>query len=237
MAIAYAASAVASEPPTRGPSASRLPAPSSVAFQDAAPPYGLPFAGPPGPSTWYVSQAYGNTVYAYFERRGLYASGQGVHFGLDIAAPCGTPVVAIGDGVVRSVDGPGGSPPHNLAVDHPDGRVSFYGHLMSRPPVNVGQPVKRGEPIALSGDMFGTCYSSPHLHLEIRDRSMSRLENPIPLIDADWNRIVLLGASSPTFERDLAEPERWQTFADQPGVTLGGGLLNDYSRPWPSDGW
>jgi murein DD-endopeptidase MepM/ murein hydrolase activator NlpD len=237
VAIARAASAAASESPGSATEVRGSHGPGMVASEDAAPPYGLPFAGPHGPSTWYVSQAYGNTVYAFFERSGLYRNGQGVHFGLDIAAPCGTPVLAIGDGVVRSVDGPGGSPPHNLAVDHPDGRVSFYGHLLARPPVNVGQPVLRGEAIAQSGDMFGTCYSSPHLHLEIRDRSMSRLENPIPLIDADWNRIVQLGASSPTFERDLTDPDRWQTYADQPGVTLGGGLLNDYARPWPSDGW
>lgn len=200
-------------------------------------PFTLPFAGQPGPSTWYLSQPYGNTVYAYFERRGLYANGQGLHFGLDFAAPCGTPVLAVGDGTVRSVDGPGGSLPHNLAIQHADQLVSFYGHLLERPPVAVGQQVVRGEQVALSGDMTGTCYSSPHLHLEIRDQSMTRLINPVTLINADWHRMVLLGATTVSFERDLVEPSRWQSIDDQPDVQLGGPLLNEFDHPWPSDGW
>jgi murein DD-endopeptidase MepM/ murein hydrolase activator NlpD len=210
---------------------------SVAAAAEVTRPFGLPVAGNPGPSTWYISQPYGNTVYAYFERRGLYASGQGLHFGVDFAAPCGTPVLAIGDGVVRSVDGPGGSPPHNLAIQHADGLVSFYGHLLARPAVSAGQAVARGEVVAQTGDMTGTCYSSPHLHLEIRDQSMTRLVNPMPLIDADWHRIVLVGTSAVTFERDLTEPSRWQSIDDQPDVHLGGALLNDYAQPWPSDGW
>ncbi len=208
-----------------------------AAAPDGGPPYGLPFAGPPGPGSWYVSQPYGNTVYAYFERRGLYAAGQGLHFGLDLAAPCGTPVLAIGDGVVRGVDGRGGSPPHNLLIDHEDGFVSLYGHLLERPAVKVGQRVARGEAVARSGDMFGTCYSSPHLHLEIRDRSLRRLVNPVTMIDANWHQIVLLGSVQAGFERDLADPRRWQSIDDQPPVSLGGPLLNDYEAAWPSDGW
>ena len=200
-------------------------------------PFGLPFPGSPGPGTWYLSQPYGNTVYAFFERRGLYVNGQGLHFGLDFATPCGTPVLAIGDGTVRSVDGSGGSPPHNLAIQHDNGLVSFYGHLLETPRIAVGQRVRRGEPVALSGDMTGTCYSSPHLHLEIRDQSMTRLVNPVVLVDADWHRIVLLGSAPLSFERDLLEPAKWQSIDDQPDVNLGGPLLNQFANAWPSDGW
>jgi murein DD-endopeptidase MepM/ murein hydrolase activator NlpD len=196
-------------------------------------PFGLPFATPPSLSTWHIAQPYGNTVFAYFERAGLYRSGQGLHMGLDLAAACGTPVVAIGDGVVLSVDGRGGSPPHNLMIDHQNGYVSFYGHLLEAPKLAVGQPVRRGEAVALSGDMYGTCYSSPHLHLEIRDRSLNRLYNPVSLIDADWHGILLLGGSGPVFSKNLDLPRRWQAFDDQPEIELGGPLLNDYAHPWP----
>ncbi len=200
-------------------------------------PFGLPFAGPSGPATWHLSQPYGNTVYAYFERRGLYANGQGLHFGTDFAAPCGTPVLAIGDGTVRSVDGPGGSLPHNLAIEHDNDLVSFYGHLLEKPRISVGARVVRGDAVALSGDMTGTCYSSPHLHLEIRDRSMTSLMNPVALVEADWHRIALLGSAPVSFERDLIEPGKWQSIDDQPDVRLGGPLLNEFANAWPSDGW
>jgi murein DD-endopeptidase MepM/ murein hydrolase activator NlpD len=199
-------------------------------------PFGLPFAEPPGPGTWYISQSYGNTVFAYFERNSMYSAGQGLHMGLDFAAACGTPVVSIGDGTVLSVDGRGGSPPHNLMIDHGNGYVSFYGHLLERPMVTVGQEVQKGEVVALSGDMYGTCYTAPHLHLEIRDRSLQHLYNPATLIDADWHSILLFGNKVLPFERDLDAPRRWQSIDDQPEIDLGGPLLNDFARPWPAGG-
>jgi murein DD-endopeptidase MepM/ murein hydrolase activator NlpD len=202
--------------------------------QGAKRPFALPFGSAPGPGTWYVSQPYGNSAYAYAERSTLYRSGQGLHMGLDLAAPCGTPVLAIGDGVVFSVDGKGGAPPHNLMIDHSNGFMSFYGHLLQRPTLSVGQYVGRGQAVALSGDMYGTCRAAPHLHLEVRDRTTQRLHNPVNLIDADWHGILLLGAAPLAFERDLDAPRRWQTIDDQPAIDLGGSLLNDYDRPWPA---
>jgi murein DD-endopeptidase MepM/ murein hydrolase activator NlpD len=206
------------------------------AAAQAPKPFGLPFAEPPGPGTWYVSQSYGNTIYAYAERNALYRSGQGLHMGLDLAAACGTPVVAIGDGVVLSVDGRGGSLPHNLMIAHGNGTVSFYGHLLERPGVAIGQAVRRGEPVALSGDMYATCTSAPHLHLEIRDGSLNRLVNPVTMIEADWHSLLLLGLAPLPFERNLDDPRRWQSIDDQPEIQLGGGLLNEFARPWPVTG-
>lgn len=197
-------------------------------------PYRLPFDEPSSLATWTISQPYGNTVYAYFERNQIYRSGQGLHMGLDLACACGTTVRAIADGTVLSVDGQGGAPPHNLMIDHGDGYVSFYGHLLERSPLAVGQPVARGEPVALSGDMYGTCYSSPHLHLEVRDRSLTRLYNPVQFIDADWHSLLLVGSDPQSYERDLSDPRRWQSFDDQPPIDLGGGLLNDFAQPYPS---
>jgi murein DD-endopeptidase MepM/ murein hydrolase activator NlpD len=205
----------------------------STATAQSPKPFGLPFTTAPSLSTWHIAQPYGNTVFAYYERNGLYRSGQGLHMGLDLATACGTPVVAIGDGVVLSVDGRGGSPPHNLMIDHGNGYVSFYGHLLERPKVAVGQAVRRGEPVALSGDMYGTCYSSPHLHLEIRDTSLNHLFNPVTLVDADWQGILLLGGAGPVFSRDMDTPRRWQAFDAQPEIQLGAPLVNDYARPWP----
>jgi len=50
-----------------------------------------------------------------------------MHFGVDLAAACGTPVVAIGNGVVLKVDArEHDSGPHNLLIAHPNGHVSLY---------------------------------------------------------------------------------------------------------------
>ncbi len=196
-------------------------------------PFGLPFADPPGPSTWLMAQAYGNTVGAYVQRRAWYLAGQGVHFGIDLSAPCGTTIVAIGDGVVRGTDGPWGSAPHNLMIDHPNGYSSMYGHLLERPKLGRGQVVKKGQPVALSGDPDSTCFSRPHLHLEIRDSSYTHFYNPLLLIDTDWDSISLSGSFGRGFERNLDNPRQWQSLYDQPEVRGGGPLLNDYTRPWP----
>ena len=119
-------------------------------------------------------------------------------------------------------------------IMHPNGYASLYGHLLQRPDLQVGQQVKKGEPIALTGDPDLTCTSRPHLHLEIRDASYGYAYNPIPLIEADWDSLALFGPSG-GFERNLDNPRRWVTPEDQPVVDFGGPPLNDYARPWPPD--
>ena len=203
--------------------------------EDETPPFSLPFNTPPGPSTWLLSQLYGNTASAYLFRTVWYAAGQGLHFGLDFSAPCGTEVVAIGDGVVVKIDArEHGAGPHNLLIHHPrQGYVSLYGHLLERPRLNIGQQVRRGQVIGLTGDPDETCTSRPHLHLEIRSLDYTVAYNPVPLIDADWDGLALVGPYGADFQRDLRNPRRWQFMDDQPDVHFGGPLLNDYAAPWP----
>jgi murein DD-endopeptidase MepM/ murein hydrolase activator NlpD len=209
----------------------------ALALQEDGPPFSLPFAEPPGPDTWLLVQPYGNTISAYNNRRSTYGAGQGIHFGVDLSARCGYPIVAIGDGVVAKVDAlEHGAAPHNLMIDHANGYASFYGHLLERPNLQVGQRVSRGEVVAKVGDPDETCTSRPHLHLEIRNAGQyNRAFNPIPLIDADWDTIALSGPSGPGFARDLQDPRRWQHLGDQPDIAFWGPLLNNYSSPWPPD--
>jgi murein DD-endopeptidase MepM/ murein hydrolase activator NlpD len=201
----------------------------------AQPQFGLPFASEPGPSTWYVSQWYGNTVWSFRNWQDLYAAGQGLHFGVDFAARCGTEVVAIGDGVVFAVDGPYGSRPHNVIVDHGNGYLSLYGHLGSRSWLAPGQRVNRGDPVGLVGDpATPACDQAPHLHLEIRRTGMGVAVNPVPLIDADWRALTIGAQTEGTqFAIDYAQPDRWQHPHDQPEVRFGGPRLNDYHQSWP----
>lgn len=187
-----------------------------VLAQAEAKPFILPFKDPPGPNTWLLGQLYGNTTGAYSNRRNFYTAGQGLHFGLDLSAPCGTQVIAIGDGVVLGADTSMGSAPHNLVIDHRNGYWSLYGHLLKKPDLKAGDRVKQGDPVALSGDPDSTCHSRPHLHLEIRANNNERFVNPINVINADWDTLALFGQFGRGFERDLTDPRKWQTMYDQP---------------------
>ncbi len=215
---------------------SALPAPAAQEVP-AEKPFALPFADPPGPSTWLLGQLYGNTTTAYRWRRIQYGGGQGLHFGIDFSARCGYSVTAIGDGVVTKVDAAEhGAGPHNLMIDHPNGYASFYGHLLERAHVAPGQRVARGQAVGLVGDPDLTCTSRPHLHLEIKSAAgYGRAHNPVLLIEADWDSLMLAGAFGRGFARDLDDPRRWQFADDQPEILFGGPLVNDYARAWPPD--
>lgn len=211
--------------------------PAVSALQQAERPFDLPFGGPPGPDTWLLGQAYGNTTGAYRQRNTTYAAGQGIHFGVDFSAPCGREVLAVADGLVFAADAMHfGSAPHNLMIDHPElGYASFYGHLLERPALAPGERVRRGQVVALSGDPGIDCNSRPHIHFEFRDLGHIRKYNPVLLIDADWDSLALIGPFSRSFQRNLDEPRLWQHLDDQPEIVVGGPLINDFARPWPPE--
>ena len=97
-------------------------APVSAQGPDASgKPFIMPVAGAPGPSTWILGQPYGNTTGAFVSGARQYSAGQYLHFGVDISMACGTPVIAVADGVIGSVDNPyRGSAPHNLTLNFPE---------------------------------------------------------------------------------------------------------------------
>ncbi len=214
-----------------------LLAPQAVA--QSQPLMGLPVALPPGPSTWLMGQAYGNTTGAFNNAQRWYSAGQGLHFGIDLSMPCGTPLVAMADGTVMFVsDLTFGSAPHNLVIRHDAyGVTVLYGHLLQRPDLTPGQTVQRGEMVALSGDPDLTCTSRPHLHLEVRSLNYRTAYNPIDYIDAPWHLLTTIGSFGfPLFQQDLFNTRRWMTIYDQPAVAFGGAQLNAYSAALPPRG-
>lgn len=85
------------------------------------------------------------------------------HKGVDWSIPVGTSVVASSGGeVIRAGWGSGYG--YCVYIEHPDGKVTRYGHL-SKVLVKVGQSVNQGEKIALSGNTGIS--TGPHLHFEI----------------------------------------------------------------------
>ena len=88
----------------------------------------------------------------------------GAHTGLDIAAPNGTPILAVTDGVVTHAS-PMGTYGNLVIISHGNGVETYYAHC-SRILVSVGQKVSSGQKIALVGSTGNS--TGNHLHLEVR---------------------------------------------------------------------
>ena len=99
----------------------------------------------------------------YGSRRILNGEPRAPHYGIDIAAPLGTPVTAPADGIVRMVDDlyfTGWT----IILDHGHGLSSTFLHL-DETLVEEGQSVRRGEPLATVGSSGRS--TGPHLDWRI----------------------------------------------------------------------
>ena len=98
--------------------------------------------------------------------------------GVDIAAPIGSPVHAVGKGRVDYTSEDFGTYGQIIIVNHGDGYYTLYGHL-SDISVAVGQEVQSGQVIARSGDTGSL--KGAILHFEVRKGGTS-------LDPEDWLR-------------------------------------------------
>lgn len=110
------------------------------------------------------------------------------HEGIDFPAPTGTPIVAAAGGVVIA------SEFHSqygnmLEIDHGNDIVTRYAHA-SRLLVKFGDIVKRGQHVA---DIGSTGRSTgPHLHFEVRVKSVAQDPNKFLAAGADLAKAVAL---------------------------------------------
>jgi murein DD-endopeptidase MepM/ murein hydrolase activator NlpD len=86
------------------------------------------------------------------------------HLGIDYAAPTGTPVRSVGQGIV-DVAGSQGGFGNVVMVKHASGQTTVYAHL-SRINVKRGQSVMQGQTLGLVGATGWA--TGPHLHFEFR---------------------------------------------------------------------
>ena len=86
------------------------------------------------------------------------------HLGVDYAAPTGTPVRSVGQGIV-DVAGSQGGFGNVVMVKHASGQTTVYAHL-SRINVKRGQSVMQGQTLGLVGATGWA--TGPHLHFEFR---------------------------------------------------------------------
>src|SRR5690349_3468066 len=93
-----------------------------------------------------------------------YLWSSGMHTGLDFAAPSGTPIRSVADGVVREA-GYAGSYGYRTIITLPGGGEVWYCHQTSVA-VSAGQAVRAGQTIGTVGATGNVTGS--HLHLEVR---------------------------------------------------------------------
>ncbi|MEO1703167.1 MAG: M23 family metallopeptidase [Pseudomonadota bacterium] len=89
-----------------------------------------------------------------------------MHWGVDWAAPIGTPIIAPGNGVVEKMGWSGGYG-RRLVIRHPNGYETLYGHLSRYGKgIEPGAKVRQGQVIARVGNTGQS--TGPHLHYELQ---------------------------------------------------------------------
>jgi murein DD-endopeptidase MepM/ murein hydrolase activator NlpD len=92
-----------------------------------------------------------------------------MHWGIDLAAPLGTPIYAAADGVVLRA-GPATGFGNAIYIQDADGNVEIYGHMRYYN-VKAGDVVSAGDQIAKVGSQGQS--TGPHLHFEIHVGGMN----------------------------------------------------------------
>ena len=89
------------------------------------------------------------------------------HYGMDFAAPIGTPIYATGDGIIEKTKNSRSKKDYGnyILINHGYDYQSFYAHL-DKVLVSKGQKIKRGDLIGYVGNTGKS--TAPHLHYEVR---------------------------------------------------------------------
>jgi murein DD-endopeptidase MepM/ murein hydrolase activator NlpD len=123
------------------------------------------------------TQAFGCSNLGFYSYNAEY--GCPLHDGLDLAAPSGTPLLAVADGTVVTAGWCNCGLGYYVEIDHGDGLHTLYGHMASQPYVRAGTSVSQGEVI---GPLGSTGISTgPHVHFMVKVNGVSQdPENYLP---------------------------------------------------------
>ena len=134
-----------------------------------------PAVKPAKPAARWVRPSAGGESSCFCMRWGV------MHEGIDLAGPLGSPIVAVGDGVVVEA-GPAAGYGMWVAIRHANGDYTIYGH-MYRYYVRVGQHVRAGQRIADIGANGRS--TGPHLHFGVtRGSATGPFIDPVPWLKA-----------------------------------------------------
>jgi murein DD-endopeptidase len=119
-----------------------------------------------------------------------------IHRGLDLRVDVGTPVWAIDGGVVIRVQDDRSDAGIWVGIRHARGVVSRYLHL-SATRVEVGQAVRRGDVVGLSGNTGRS--EGPHLHLDLSvpGELLAELERVVGAPRGGWGAPTRIGYRIP----------------------------------------
>jgi murein DD-endopeptidase MepM/ murein hydrolase activator NlpD len=124
-----------------------------------------------------------------------------MHTGVDYAAPTGTPIRTVGDGVVEFAGVQRGYG-NVVEIKHRDGKSTLYAHMHSIA-VRKGQSVSQGQNI---GTVGSTGWSTgPHLHFEFRVNGVHH--DPMTLARQSES-IPMSAAARPVFDRMVGAVRR-----------------------------
>jgi murein DD-endopeptidase MepM/ murein hydrolase activator NlpD len=124
------------------------------------------------------------------------------HLGVDYAAPTGTPVRTIGDGVVEFAGVQRGYG-NVIIIRHRSNQTTLFAHL-SRIGVRQGQKVSQGDWIGAVGSTGAS--TGPHLHFEFRDNGVHQ----DPLVIARQSESVPINPSARARFDAVAQLQRVQ---------------------------
>ncbi|CAN7410918.1 peptidoglycan DD-metalloendopeptidase family protein [Acidovorax sp. LjRoot117] len=117
------------------------------------------------------------------------------HLGTDFAAPTGTAVRTVGDGVIEFAGVQNGFG-NVVFVKHRNQHVTVYAHL-SRIDVRQGQSVEQGQTLGAVGSTGWA--TGPHLHFEFRVNGVH--QDPQTIVAASDAAAPISAASRPAFQR------------------------------------
>jgi murein DD-endopeptidase MepM/ murein hydrolase activator NlpD len=122
------------------------------------------------PSVMPVKNSYFSSNFGW--RIDPFTGKEAMHEGVDFVVPTGTPVYASAGGIVQYA-GPHPQFGNLVEIDHGNGVITRYAHN-SKVLVQVGQMVRRGQKISLSGATGRA--TGPHVHFEVRYKGVA--QNP-----------------------------------------------------------
>jgi len=117
------------------------------------------------PSIWPISKKYLKRIGPFGMRMHPIYHVMKMHTGIDLSSNTGTPVYAVGDGIVSRADNTARGYGNCVRINHGYSYMTYYAHL-SKILVVPGQKVRRGQLIGLVGSTGVS--TGPHLHYEVR---------------------------------------------------------------------